>query len=63
MFWTLDFDDFGNNVCNQGSYPLIGQMGTALQAANPPSVSSTGESVDCSVSLLSDLQYMSSREE
>ena len=51
MFWTLDFDDFGNNVCNQGSYPLIGQMGTALQAANPP-----GESVDYSVSLQSDMQ-------
>ena len=56
MFWTLDFDDFGNNLCNQGSYPLIAQMGTALQAANPPSASSTGESVDCSVSLFSNMQ-------
>ena len=46
MFWTLDFDDFGNNTCNQGSYPLIGQMGAALQV---PGVSPSGESLDCSV--------------
>ena len=47
MFWTLDFDDFGSNVCNQGSYPLIGRIGTALQIAGPLGVSFTGESTQC----------------
>eukprot|EP00745_Piridium_sociabile_P022331 TRINITY_DN34791_c0_g1_i1.p1 TRINITY_DN34791_c0_g1~~TRINITY_DN34791_c0_g1_i1.p1 ORF type:complete len:144 (+),score=11.10 TRINITY_DN34791_c0_g1_i1:488-919(+) len=42
MFWTLDFDDFGSNVCGQGAYPLIGQIEEVLAAAGPPSPTSTG---------------------
>ncbi|KAL8595073.1 hypothetical protein ACOMHN_002051 [Nucella lapillus] len=41
MFWTLDFDDFSNNVCGQGHYPLIGQIEKALQAVGPLCPAST----------------------
>ena len=53
MFWTLDFDDFANNVCNQGRYPLIGQVGTALQAASPPAVSPSSTSLHCPLTFVS----------
>ena len=55
MFWTLDFDDFASNVCNQGRYPLIGQVGTALQTASPPAVSPTSTSLHCTVAFLSHM--------
>ena len=35
MFWTLDFDDFGNSTCSQGDFPLISEVYQALNAANP----------------------------
>ena len=40
MFWTLDFDDFGNSACGQGNYPLISEVRRSLEAAQ--SVIATG---------------------
>ena len=38
MFWTLDFDDFDNSTCGQGTYPLIGEVRQSLDAVNPVSI-------------------------
>ena len=41
MFWTVDFDDFGDNACGQGRYPLIGAVQQILGAAAPAITSTT----------------------
>ena len=35
MVWTLDYDDFSGEYCNQGKYPLISFVKTELNTKLP----------------------------
>ncbi|KAK7469508.1 hypothetical protein BaRGS_00036487, partial [Batillaria attramentaria] len=41
MIWSLDFDDFTSQACNNGKYPLISQVKDVFRLAGKPPVSPT----------------------
>lgn len=50
MFWTIDFDDFAHNLCQQGVYPLINEVRGVLTSHNSsgPVTNTTNPTVSAS---------------